>query len=132
MCRVPSLRGYRACRPSTTLSVVIATCGSGSATKSTVCGSTHGKEKLLMVARRNGPPIDLSQGSKVRVNPSTIVVQSAQAFRDIHGLKSNVQGSKKYEFWQSKESEVNKRRCPPPQKKTDFDPRLQRKFNTGH
>ena len=47
------------------------------------------------------------QGTKVRVNPGAVVFQSAQAFRDIYGTKSNVQRSKSYEVWQRNEMDVN-------------------------
>ena len=41
------------------------------------------------------------------MNPSAVVFQSAQAFRDIYGTKSNVQRSKNYEFWQRNKMDVN-------------------------
>lgn len=40
------------------------------------------------------------------MNPSAVVFQSAQAFRDIHGIKSNVQKSEWYKVWQRNESEI--------------------------
>lgn len=52
-------------------------------------------------------PIDINLGYKIRVNPSAVVFQSVQAFRDIYGTKSNVQRSKNYEFWQRNERDVN-------------------------
>ena len=41
------------------------------------------------------------------MNPSAVVFQSAQAFRDIHSFKSNVQRSKFYESWQRNEAEIS-------------------------
>ena len=41
------------------------------------------------------------------MNPSTVVFQSAQAFRDIHGIKSNVQRDQWYKVWSRNESTVN-------------------------
>ena len=60
-----------------------------------------------MVVPRSNPPIDLSEGSKVRVSPSAVVFQSAQAFRDIHDVKSNVKRSIWYEAWQRNASAIS-------------------------
>lgn len=41
------------------------------------------------------------------MNPSSVVFQSARAYGDIYGLKSNVQRSIKYRFWQRNEAAMN-------------------------
>lgn len=41
------------------------------------------------------------------MDPSAVVFQSPQAFRDIYGTKSNVQRSKSYEVWQRNKMDVN-------------------------
>ena len=41
------------------------------------------------------------------MNPGSVVFQSAQAFRDIYGTKSNVQRNMWYRFWQRNESAIN-------------------------
>lgn len=107
MYRDRSSQKCRACCPTTTREKVITIYGCGSATKSMVRGSFHGKQCFPILLLTSKRPVDMIQGQKVRLTPNIVSFQSAQALRDILSFKSNVQRSKDYEIYQKDEMDVS-------------------------